>query len=540
MKCTRVLILLTGILFIPWLAGAQQKQHLDHTDFDNWKDLKGSTISDDGEHVCFEINPQRGDGWLYIYNTGTGKKDSIARGYNAHISPDNSYAVCNIKAPFDLLRKAKIEKRKKEDMPEDSLGIYLFASGKQIKTASLQSFKLPDKSSAWFVYAFKPSADTVKATDKKKKHKKTNQKLYSLKIMNPVFGASFSFDSISDYTISKNGSLVSMIRQTADSAASRAQVMVFNTDNQKEKTIFVQTGKADNIVTDEEGKQAAFLFSADTIKEKVYNLYYWKNKSADAVLLIDTVSSGMPEGWSVSIHRPLKFSKKGDRIFLGTAPKPVHEKKDTIPEDEKAILDIWHWQDGKLMPQQLVELKKEKEKTYLAVYHLRDNYLVQLADKQMPDAEITPYGNGNYAIAFNSAPYEKLMSWEGFLYRDVYLVNMTNGEKKLLLHKKAQRVDLSPDDKYVYWYEMADSSWYAHDIAEDVLMKLSADIPHPVYDETNDIPLAPRPYGIAGWSDKDKYVAIYDQYDIWKVDPQGKEPTICLTVEQGRKITYCL
>jgi len=520
---------------MPWLAGAQSKKALDHTVFDSWNDLKGSTISDDGSHICYEVDPQVGDGWMYIYNTGTRAIDSVARGYHAHISPADSYVAFSIKAPFNLIRKAKVEKKKKEDMPLDSLGIYIFGSGKLMHFANLKSFKMPDESSDWFVFALKPSEDTIKSDGKKKTHKKADTEFFDLKIMNPVSGGSFSFDSITDYTISKNGKLVSMVRQTADSAASAAQVIVFNTDNLKERTVFAQTGTAGNVVTDEDGKQTAFLFSADTIKEKVYNLFYWKMKSADAVMLIDTASSGMPTGWSVSNHRALKFSKKGDRIFLGTAPKPVHEPKDTIPEDEKAILDIWHWQDGKLMPQQLVELKKEKERTYLAVYHLKDNYMVQLADKLTPDVEVMPYGEGDYAIAFNSAPYEKLMSWEGFMYRDVYLVNMMNGARNLLLHKKAQRVDLSPDGKYVLWYEMNDSSWYAHDIEAGELMKLSEDIPYPIYNEDNDIPQAPRPYGLAGWAEKDKYVILYDKYDMWKVDPEGKEPTICLTAQQGRK-----
>jgi len=535
MKFTRVLTLLTGILLMPWLAGAQSKKALDHTVFDSWNDLKGSTISDDGSHICYEVDPQVGDGWMYIYNTGTRAIDSVARGYHAHISPADSYVAFSIKAPFNLIRKAKVEKKKKEDMPLDSLGIYIFGSGKLMHFANLKSFKMPDESSDWFVFALKPSEDTIKSDGKKKTHKKADTEIFDLKIMNPVSGGSFSFDSITDYTISKNGKLVSMVRQTADSAAPMAQVIVFNTDNQKEKTVFAQTGTAGNVVIDEDGKQTAFLFSADTIKEKVYNLFYWKKKSADAVMLIDTASSGMPTGWSVSIFKALKFSKKGDRIFLGTAPKPVHEPKDTIPQDEKAILDIWHWQDGKLMPQQLVELKKENERTYLAVYNLKDNYMVQLADKLTPDVEVTPYGNGDYAIAFNSAPYEKLMSWEGFMYRDVYLVNMMNGERNLLLHKKAQRVDLSPDGKYVLWYEMNDSSWYAHDIAEDRLISLTRELPVHFYEETFDEPTNPYPYGFAGWSGDDRYVFIYDRYDIWKIDLAGKYEPLNLTNGYGRK-----
>ena len=50
-----------------------QKLPLDQTVYDNWKSLSSAVISDDGKWITFEINPQQGDGWLYIYNVVSGQ-----------------------------------------------------------------------------------------------------------------------------------------------------------------------------------------------------------------------------------------------------------------------------------------------------------------------------------------------------------------------------------------------------------------------------------------------------------------------------------
>ncbi len=40
-------------------------------------------------------------------------------------------------------------------------------------------------------------------------------------------------------------------------------------------------------------------------------------------------------------------------------------------------------------------------------------------------------------------------------------------------------------------------------------------------DEEWDTPDDPRPYGIAGWTDGDKSLLLYDRYDVWEISPDG-------------------
>ncbi len=57
----------------------------------------------------------------------------------------------------------------------------------------------------------------------------------------------------------------------------------------------------------------------------------------------------------------------------------------------------------------------------------------------------------------------------------------------------------------------------------------------PLYDEEDDHPDDPPPHGAMGWQQDDRYVYIYDKYDIWQCDPSGGAPPVNLTGSLGRR-----
>lgn len=59
------------------------KMSLSHDDYENWKTLTRQQLSPDGNWASWEVNPQQGDGMLYLRELETGRKDSIARGSRA-------------------------------------------------------------------------------------------------------------------------------------------------------------------------------------------------------------------------------------------------------------------------------------------------------------------------------------------------------------------------------------------------------------------------------------------------------------------------
>ena len=50
------------------LSLSAQKKHLTHSVYDEWKSIGSSQISNNGNWVNYDINPQEGDGWMYFYD----------------------------------------------------------------------------------------------------------------------------------------------------------------------------------------------------------------------------------------------------------------------------------------------------------------------------------------------------------------------------------------------------------------------------------------------------------------------------------------
>ena len=105
MKRGLVGVLLLGMTFSGYAA---EKKELDHTCFDAWKSVNNAGLSRDGSWAAYSVDPQEGDGLLYFYNTKTGEKIVIPRGYQASFTADGKWGVALIKPEYAKTRKAKI------------------------------------------------------------------------------------------------------------------------------------------------------------------------------------------------------------------------------------------------------------------------------------------------------------------------------------------------------------------------------------------------------------------------------------------------
>ena len=117
------LALLIGFIFIFSLSQAQKKP-LDHSVYDDWQSIGNTDISKDGKWISYSVELQEGDAKLLLSNAKGTKIQEINRGGNATFSSNSQYFIFQIKPPFKEIREAKIKKKKSEDMPTDSLGIF--------------------------------------------------------------------------------------------------------------------------------------------------------------------------------------------------------------------------------------------------------------------------------------------------------------------------------------------------------------------------------------------------------------------------------
>ena len=524
------------LIFNIWglLTYSQDKIPLSIDNFKNWNTIKNPVISNDGKIVAYEQNPQRGDGNL-IVRFENGDCDTIPRGANPAIGPENDFVVFHIKQPEDTIRKAKVAKAKDEDLPPDSLGVFLSGSRQVFKFPRLKSFKTADENNRWIVFTMVPEKLSNNSISKNNKGANGKPAEEDLILFNVKTSDTILISSVSEYFYSKKGAHIYYNRQFKDSISVNSSLYRFNTDSGEQELLFSDRGTIKKVVSDDNGEKYTFLFSKDTVDNKVFSLFFGTpGNPPDAI--IDSYTPGMPIGWSPSEHSEIFFSENSSKLYFGTAREPDPEVKDTIPEEEKPRLDIWNWQDKKLQPQQLVEMDKEKKRTYTAVYHIDLKRFVQLADPDIRNFSMIRKGDADIGLGINEQPYLRESGWTGNFYSDYYVVDLKSGIKREIVTAKTN-VTMSPRGKYVIWYEPEDSSYYSRDTYDSsaVPVALTKMIPVNFYDELNDRPMDPQPYGIAGWGEDDRFVYIYDRYDIWKTDPSGNRVPVCLTQAYGRR-----
>lgn len=541
----RVFLLVNFLFFIFSVGFAQQKKPLDHSVYDDWKQVENQQVSRDGRFVLYEINPQIGDGKLFFEQLDDKIKDSIARGSQAQFSAKSNFIVYRIVQPFDTVRSAKLKKVKKDKMPQDSVGVTLLSSNKTWRFPGLKQFILPEKDSDWVAILLeRPAAtkhiDSVSADTltKKKPRKKTKDKGKKetgdlLVLFNPVTGDSVAFDSIHYFYLSEKGAACAMVKHFGDSIDS-LRVSVYQTKSKTEQLLFAKAGFSSGVTTDQDGKQVAFTFSSDTSKVKNYELCFTNLKRGRPFPISGDSLSRLNSGWAVSENVVPWFHESGKELYFGTVPIQPLPAKDTLTDDEKVSLDIWSWHDDRLQPQQLKQLEKDKKKYYTAVYFPEKDVLCQLADESMPDLRIDKKSKDKYSLGYSNLPYLHNSSWDGGNNRDVYLVNRETGERKEIIHQANSFVSLSPDQRYVLWYQQLDSSWNAYLVKDKKNVTLTSTLEIPFYNELNDVPQAANPYGMAGWTNKGKAI-IYDGYDLWSLDPTGKQQPVNVTQGHGRK-----
>ncbi len=545
-----------SLLVMNLFGQRSDRKPLTHDVYDSWKSIKGITLSRDGRWASYETDPQQGDGWLYLYDVKKHSLDSFPRGSGARFSPASDYLVFKIKPQYKVVRKAKRDKKKKENMPKDSLGVVLLKDKSLIRIAKVRSFGVPYENGEWFwyrrekVYPEKPDTAGRNLSEETKKSYQQKKKAYDkemkeikkakgtdLVVVNPLKDTYLTYHEVTSQTVSRNGKSIAFIAEKKDSLE-HSVVYLFNTETEQERPVLKREGKAvhsDKPVLDKQGDQLVFLHSADTGDAKIFDLYYWRAGQDSARVAADPLTKGMPDGWSVSLNRQPWFSEDGSCLFFGTAPKPEPEPRDTLLEEEKYHVDIWNWKDPYLQPMQKLQAERERKRTWMALWYPGDKKIVQLGDEKVPEVSVALKGNAPWGLGRSNLPYRKLISWEANRYQDIYRVNLKTGEKEKLLTKAPSSVSLSPEGNYLVWYQTVDSCWYVRDLNSGKEINVTGNLPVAFYNERHDTPSDPHPYGLGGWYDQDRYFILYDMYDLWKVDPSGREKPVCLTQGYGRQ-----
>ena len=553
-SCIVMLIVLSTCLLLP---AEHVKRALTFQDIMKFKEIHDAAISGDGNWVVYNAQPDRGNGEVIVYHSLSGKSFTIARGCKPAVTKNGKWAAAFLKPDALTLENTK----KKEELKQ-GLTLIETSSGKRTSWERVKEFAFSDDSK-WLAVHFFPEdeeeddADSVDdKEDKKKKKSEWEEKAAVLilrqlstgkeiKVENTI---AFAFDPASRYIAYSTY----CGRRAADG------IYIWNLKKAggvQEKKISTPGAIFNNLTWSKKKSKLAFLFHYDQKKLEKYNktgrhktyaagLYIWDGLTNKTKPIV--TKPGIPAGWMLPAENTFTWTEDENRLFFGF--KPTHEylfyKKKDKDKNKKKIkeadlfspdyllekrgVDVWHYLDPRINPQQKKMWERDKKRTYSAVYHLKQKRIVPLADKMLP--RIQPVENSRYALGLSQVPYQREMTWDGRYY-DVYLVDLEQGTREKILVRHGHGVSLSPEGKFVLYYK--DKHWHLYNTLSRETRNLTAAIPTPFHDEDHDYPSEVPGYDIAGWLENDKAVIIYDKYDIWQFSTAtGK--AINLTGGKGR------
>lgn len=501
--------------------------------------IRGNNISYYGKWVSYDVMPDWGNGYTKIVRTmDTTKNFTIERGANGAFSNDELWFACFVRPKLVDQENAKTPK----DKPKSSLALLNLETGTSKNFEKVKKFTFSENSK-WLVY----ESDEEIEKDKKLKHKPlgTNISFMHLKSgteikINNVL--EYQFDSLSNYffySISNpDGNKDGLFYRNLNEEFA-PEYFIEN----KDKTIF------SNLTYSDTAKVLVYTLSSirDDGFPKETTLKLWNPNTPNLTQII-LENQKLPKDWVIYHKNTLKFTKDGKRLWVGI--KPISELYDPEKKEAKfndttlynldtiqnnSNLVFWHYLDKRIKTYEQTQWNKVKDRTYPALLNLQNRKLIPIADTKIKTVEMC--NNPNFTIGYDPTPYELESNWNYDKF-DLYRINLSNGEKKLIATELQESANLSPNGAYTVFYK--DSVWYIYYNEPDSVFAVTKPIKTPMHDEDNDLPEKAQSYGFAGWFDGSNRILIYDKYDIWMFITDFPQNRYNLTAAYGRenKVQY--
>ena len=518
MKKTLLLFFLfTGAIY------AQEKKSLTPDDFAQWQRLESQQISRFGNIIAYTVRAQEADGSVEIYNDKTQSKAIFERGTRPKVSYNERYVSFLVKPQFQKIRSEKKAKKKKLKLSQDSLKVYDVAKNKIVfELPRIKDYKFPEEADGFIAYQKIP----------KKENKKDKYKTFEIGVFNFSNSDTLDVKYVKEFAFDKKGKSLFVVKQGVDSII-KSGIYKINLANFKETVVDTSANLYSKLSIYNSAK-LSFIASNDSLKAE--------NKKYQLVLINNSVSTiidstKVNDGWKISQYQKPQFSDNGLRLFFGLQiDRPFIAKDTTLLDEERAEVDVWSWTDKQIQPEQKVNRNKIKEKSYLAVYHIKTKKIVQLANEEVESITLDRKKNLLTAIGYGNSEYKIARSYDYPWKRDLYSIDINTGEKKLLVKGIGDRVILSPKGNYATYYNRVDSAWFNVDTKKGKIYKLTTNTDNSkFYDDENDIPSLPPAVGQAYWSADEKFLVINDKYDLWKIKPKGSRRNTNITNGFGVK-----
>ncbi len=515
-----------------------QKKPIDHTAYKEWKKLENVQISKNGALITYEINPQEGDGYLYVYHHDI--LDSFLRGSSAELSNKEEFVAFTLKPGYDTLRKCELNEIPKKKWPKDSLFVYYIHNRSLQKFDNIESWSLAEKSNK-FALLQTPKKEKEEKKEgifwfqrKEKDNKKVSSDGFDLKVVDGQ--KCFEEKYITEFKWSEEGSQLAFLRHERKDKEDHYQLIVKSLDSNFTtlfesptfRKLFLPSWNSDKNVV-------AFLASQDTTKEKQMNLYTYDMLKHQLHVIGDLVNPDFDTLRAVSSAIKPEFIENSKSLYFGITDRLVTQK-DSLLDREKPKLDIWHYEDAELQPRQHLKLKNKANQANYYLYNTGDKSLIALSNDSLKITKNTKL-KGNFLLATSENSYAIQNQWSSPWLEDYYLVNVQNGKSELLKKEVAYAYGLSPKGAYFAFFDINTKQHYLLNVKTKEELCLTCNVTDVQWcEDVNGQPRKAGPRKMLGFDKFENTYFFQSEFDVWAYDISG-EKLHCLTQRKGEKQT---
>lgn len=526
-----VSILITGTLSAPSAhaqAQGETSPTLQEADYGKWERLGFATLSPEGSWLATPIRRVNDQHELRIHHTEQDSLITIAFGSNPAFSEDGRWLAYHI----GMSEKRRETLQQQNKPAHQKLGLLNLDTGDTTVVSSVSAFRFSDDGRHLAMRRYKPDEAPDEARGADLLLRDLDAETYT------------SFGNVADFAWQDDGPLLAM---TIDGANAEGNgVRLYDASSGRLETLASMPADYTGLTWRPASDDLAALRvqEDDAWAEKTHVLLAWQNlgdESAPIRRFDPDAVGAFPDTLRIVDYRPLRWSFGGDRLFFGVQQRePAGDANDslaaqsdsaatdstaadsTLEEYEPADVKVWHTSDVDIIPRQEVQADQDRRDNYLAAWHLDNREegtasWTQLGTGLTEDVEVLR--GGDWAIGHDQTPYRQERMF-GPVYHDLYVINVETGTRERVAERIQYERGGSPHGRYLLW--LKDDQYYAYDIEQGTTANLTADLPVSVVDRDDDRTVEQKPpFGTAGWTADDRSVLIYDEYDVWRVSPDG-------------------
>jgi len=483
----------------------KSKPSLNSDAINNWTRFDSDPlISDDGKYITYSTTTFARSNTLYVLSTKNKYRQVLPEAdYKSGFFSSDS-------KQFIFLKK-------------DTLCFLVLGTNIIKKVAHVNSFKqIPGKNNHWLSYILKNSP----------------QKLI---LRDLLTGKEYHFTSVSEFAFDKNGNVLVLnlkikVRNTITSILKWITLPDLKVvDIWKGESNSFRKDSIYGFTIDAENSQLAFTVVRDSSinENKMHSpisfntcfLWYYKSGMKQAIVKATNMSKGIENNLVIQKSIP-QFSKDGKYIYFLLKSREIKSQK-----ADAVMVDVWNYRDTFLQSTQVSNIEAP---TYLAVIGTAAENVVRLTfDNEY--IKTFDQKSGQIIITCNSKGDKY---WLKTLDTN-WLVSLQNGNR-VLLPPGYKEFFFSPSGKYLLYYDLLNSNYYKYDVRNRESINLTNVIQSGILsikseyneDEPGKRPISP--VGIAGWAENDSLLFVYDNFDIWQLNPGDNTPACNITNFYGK------